>query len=52
MALVTAASPSMDADDLGDLAALAGVREFPGRVKCATLAVARPEIGTEDVSRT
>jgi len=36
LALVTAASPP-DEDGLGELAALAGVREFPGRVKCATL---------------
>jgi nitrogen fixation NifU-like protein len=28
----------VDADDLGKLAALAGVRGFPVRVKCATLA--------------
>ncbi len=28
----------VDADDLGKLAAFAGVREFPVRVKCATLA--------------
>ena len=34
--LVTAASTS-DGDDLGDLAALAGVRDYSGRVKCATL---------------
>ena len=26
-----------DGDGLGDLAALAGVRDYPGRVKCATL---------------
>ena len=36
VALVTAAS-APDGDGLGDLAALAGVREFPGRVKCGTL---------------
>ncbi len=35
-ALLTATStPEMN--DLGDLAVLAGVREYPGRVKCATL---------------
>ena len=34
MALVTASSPP---DGLGDLAVLAGVRDYPGRVKCATL---------------
>ena len=28
----------MEADDLGKLAAFAGVSEFPVRVKCATLA--------------
>ena len=32
------ASPEQAADDLGKLTALAGVREFPVRVKCATLA--------------
>ena len=36
MALVMASSPP-DGDGLGDLAALAGVRDYPGRVKCATL---------------
>jgi nitrogen fixation NifU-like protein len=36
VALVTAASPP-DGDGFGDLAALAGVRDYPGRVKCATL---------------
>ena len=36
VALVTASSPP-DGDGLGDLAALAGVRDYPGRVKCATL---------------
>ena len=36
MALVTASSPP-DGDGLGDLAALAGVSDYPGRVKCATL---------------
>jgi nitrogen fixation NifU-like protein len=36
MALVTASSPP-DGDGIGDLAALAGVRDYPGRVKCATL---------------
>ena len=36
MALVTAASPP-DGDGLGDLAALAWVSDYPGRVKCATL---------------
>ena len=30
--------PSMPADDLGKLSVLAGVREFPTRVKCASLA--------------
>jgi nitrogen fixation NifU-like protein len=35
-ALVTASSPP-DRDGLGDLATLAGVRNYPGRVKCATL---------------
>ena len=28
---------SQEVDDLGDLAVLAGVREYPSRVKCATL---------------
>jgi nitrogen fixation NifU-like protein len=36
VALVTASSPP-DGDGLGDLAALAGVRDHPGRVRCATL---------------
>jgi nitrogen fixation NifU-like protein len=36
LALVTA-SFSPDGDALGDLAALGGVRDYPGRVKCATL---------------
>jgi nitrogen fixation NifU-like protein len=35
-ALVTASSPP-DSEGLGDLAALAGVRDYPGRVTCATL---------------
>ena len=35
LSLLTTASPPED--DLGDLAALAGVRDFPSRVKCATL---------------
>jgi nitrogen fixation NifU-like protein len=30
--------PSAPAEDLGKLSALAGVREFPTRVKCASLA--------------
>jgi nitrogen fixation NifU-like protein len=36
MALITASSHP-DGEGLGDLAALAGVRDYPGRVKCATL---------------
>ena len=36
LALVTASSPP-DGEGLGDLAALAGVSDYPGRVKCATL---------------
>jgi nitrogen fixation NifU-like protein len=36
VALVTATSPP-DGDALGDLAALVGVRDDPGRVRCATL---------------
>jgi nitrogen fixation NifU-like protein len=36
VALVTASSPP-DGDGLGDLAALARVRDYPGRVKCAAL---------------
>ncbi len=31
-------SPEVDAESLGDLEALTGVRKFPVRVKCATLA--------------
>lgn len=30
--------PNLELDTAGDLAALAGVRKFPARVKCATLA--------------
>jgi nitrogen fixation NifU-like protein len=37
VALVTASFPP-DSEGLGDLAALAGVRDYPGRVQCATLA--------------
>lgn len=37
-ALVTGAAPPSPTVPLGKLAALAGVREFPVRVKCATLA--------------
>lgn len=37
--LLTESSPvPTDLDHLGDLAALAGVRQFPARIKCATLA--------------
>jgi nitrogen fixation NifU-like protein len=36
--LVTGAGAGDDEESLGELAALAGVREFPMRVKCATLA--------------
>jgi len=36
--LVTAGDAVTDPDSLGRLAAFAGVREFPARVKCATLA--------------
>lgn len=35
--MVTSA-PDLEAEDLGKLTALAGVREFPVRVKCASLA--------------
>ena len=35
---LTGEQQSANADDLGKLAALEGVREFPSRVKCATLA--------------
>ena len=34
----TGVRPASAADDLGDLVVLAGVREFPMRVKCASLA--------------
>ena len=37
-ALVTGAAPDAAAVPLGKLAVLGGVREFPARVKCATLA--------------
>ena len=36
--LTTAEEPDVTLDSLGDLAALAGVRKFPARIKCATLA--------------
>ena len=36
-AMITS-DPSRPADDMGKLSALAGVREFPTRVKCASLA--------------
>ena len=36
VAMATVSSPP-DGDGLGDLAALAGVRDYPGRVRCATL---------------
>jgi hypothetical protein len=36
VARVTASSPP-DGDGIGDLAALAGVRDYPGRVRCVTL---------------
>jgi nitrogen fixation NifU-like protein len=36
--LTTPADQDVDTDDLGKLAAFAGVRGFPVRVKCATLA--------------
>lgn len=39
VALVTASSP-LDGDDLGDLAALVGVRDYPGRVRHPALACA------------
>ena len=35
--MITSA-PDSPVDDLGKLAVLAGVREFPTRVKCASLA--------------
>jgi len=35
--LVTVDSQDIDFDKLGKLAAIAGVREYPARVKCATL---------------
>jgi nitrogen fixation protein NifU and related proteins len=35
--LVTTDGSNVDSDKLGKLAALAGVREYPTRVKCATL---------------
>ena len=36
--LVTKDDPGVDVDELGKLAAFEGVREYPARVKCATLA--------------
>ena len=37
-ALVTEDEPKADAESLGKLAVFSGVREFPARVKCASLA--------------
>lgn len=52
--LVTIEDANVDADALDKLAVFSGVREFPVRVKCATLAwhtlVAAIEGRTEDVS--
>ncbi len=51
-ALLTDAPP---ARDLGKLAVLAGVREFPARVKCATLAwhtLHNAIVGAQDPART
>ncbi|MBB72389.1 MAG: SUF system NifU family Fe-S cluster assembly protein [Legionellales bacterium] len=36
--LMTAKSPDTDMSQLGKLSVLAGVREYPSRIKCATLA--------------
>lgn len=36
--LTAAQEPNADLESLGDLAALMGVRKFPARIKCATLA--------------
>jgi nitrogen fixation NifU-like protein len=36
-ALLTVEDPKRDLESLGKLAALSGVREYPSRVKCATL---------------
>jgi len=36
------------ADDLGDLAALQGVRKFPVRIKCATLSWVALEQGLDE----
>ncbi len=47
--MVTAApSEFPDADRLGKLAVLAGVREFPSRIKCATLCWHTLKAATED----
>ena len=35
--LVTVSDQEIDLDKMGKLAALAGVRDYPSRVKCATL---------------
>jgi nitrogen fixation NifU-like protein len=35
--LLTAEQPDMDLDRFGKLAALAGVRDYPSRIKCASL---------------
>lgn len=36
--LTSAEEPDLDFMEIGDLAALVGVRKFPARIKCATLA--------------
>ena len=43
-----AALPISESDRLGDLEALAGVRQFPVRIKCALLAWSTLEEGIED----
>ncbi|MGH9372355.1 MAG: Fe-S cluster assembly sulfur transfer protein SufU [Vicinamibacterales bacterium] len=44
--------PDQPVDDLGKLSALAGVREFPVRVKCASLAWHALNAALENVERT
>ena len=53
--LTSNATESADAAELGKIAVFAGVREFPVRVKCATLAwhtLKNALEGTNDVART
>ena len=48
--LVTDEVPMRDSDDLGKLQVILGVREFPMRVKCATLAWHTLNVALKDLS--